>query len=95
MYLNTFKNSTSKTLFVYVDETSIIAVCELKGELESMQYREHKRVAIQGYVAAVQYHTWPPGDQQPGVDAVQETSQSHQRVCIINGMVHAWFKLSF
>lgn len=61
------------------NETSIIAVAELKGELESMQYREHKRVAIQGYVAAVQYHTWPPGDQQPGVSTVQETSQSHQQ----------------
>ncbi|KAA0716663.1 RPA-related protein RADX [Triplophysa tibetana] len=66
------------------NETSIIAVAELKGELESMQYREHKRVAIQGYVVAVKYHSWPPGDQQPGVNAAQETSQSHQQQEVSN-----------
>ncbi|KTG07261.1 hypothetical protein cypCar_00006320 [Cyprinus carpio] len=35
------------------------------GELESLQYREHRRVAVQGYVAAVQYHTWPPRPETP------------------------------
>lgn len=42
----------------------ITAVADLKGELESLQYREHRRVAVQGYVAAVQYHTWPPHSEQ-------------------------------
>uniref|UniRef100_A0A8C2H8A5 RPA1 related single stranded DNA binding protein n=1 Tax=Cyprinus carpio TaxID=7962 RepID=A0A8C2H8A5_CYPCA len=43
----------------------ITAVADLKGELESLQYREHRRVAVQGYVAAVQYHTWPPRPETP------------------------------
>lgn len=58
------------------NETSITAVAELKGELEGMQYREHKRLAVQGYVAAVQYHIWPPEDQQP---EVSNAVQSHQQ----------------
>uniref|UniRef100_A0A673HR72 RPA1 related single stranded DNA binding protein n=1 Tax=Sinocyclocheilus rhinocerous TaxID=307959 RepID=A0A673HR72_9TELE len=51
----------------------ITAVADLKGELQSLQYREHRRVAVQGYVAAVRYHTWPP---QP------ETPHSEQQVSI-------------
>uniref|UniRef100_A0A8C1CKF5 RPA1 related single stranded DNA binding protein n=1 Tax=Cyprinus carpio carpio TaxID=630221 RepID=A0A8C1CKF5_CYPCA len=43
----------------------ITAVADLKGELQSLQYREHRRVAVQGYVAAVQYHTWPPQTETP------------------------------
>ncbi|XP_051966975.1 RPA-related protein RADX [Xyrauchen texanus] len=62
------------------NETSITAVADMKGELESLQYREHRRVAIQGYVAAVQYHIWPPGELHPVVNTVQGTSQSEQQL---------------
>uniref|UniRef100_A0A671N2M0 RPA1 related single stranded DNA binding protein n=1 Tax=Sinocyclocheilus anshuiensis TaxID=1608454 RepID=A0A671N2M0_9TELE len=43
----------------------ITAVADLKGELESLQYREHRRVAVQGYLVAVQYHTWPTQPETP------------------------------
>uniref|UniRef100_A0AAY4AJL2 RPA1 related single stranded DNA binding protein n=1 Tax=Denticeps clupeoides TaxID=299321 RepID=A0AAY4AJL2_9TELE len=36
-----------------------IALDDLKVELESLQYREHKRLAIQGHITAVRYHPWP------------------------------------
>ncbi|XP_051534079.1 RPA-related protein RADX [Myxocyprinus asiaticus] len=71
---------TQTTINNTANETSITAVADLKGELESMQYREHRRVAIQGYVAAVQYHIWPPGEPHPGANTVQGTSQSAQQL---------------
>ncbi|XP_056313614.1 RPA-related protein RADX isoform X1 [Danio aesculapii] len=54
----------SPPTFTPTTNESITAVVELKGELESLQYREHRRVAVQGYVSAVQYHTWPPHTRQ-------------------------------
>lgn len=47
-------------IFVCVGEGSLLAVGHLRKELESLQYREHRRVALQGHIAAVQYHRWPP-----------------------------------
>nr|XP_001343120.6 uncharacterized protein CXorf57 homolog [Danio rerio] len=54
----------SPPTFTPTTNESITAVVELKRELESLQYREHRRVAVQGYVSAVQYHTWPPHTRQ-------------------------------
>ncbi|KAM9440778.1 RPA-related protein RADX [Clarias gariepinus] len=39
---------------------SLMAVGDLRRELGILQYRERKRVAVQGYITAVQYHRWPP-----------------------------------
>ncbi|XP_026066507.1 RPA-related protein RADX isoform X1 [Carassius auratus] len=50
----------------------ITAVADLKGELQSLQYREHRRLAVQGYVAAVQYHAWPPQPETPHSEQQQE-----------------------
>ncbi|XP_067263927.1 RPA-related protein RADX isoform X2 [Chanodichthys erythropterus] len=74
----TFTPTTNSNM---TNELSITAIAELKGELESLQYREHRRVAVQGYIAAVQYHTWPPqpelphSEQQEGV-SVQGVSDN-------------------
>ncbi|XP_066516150.1 RPA-related protein RADX [Hoplias malabaricus] len=38
---------------------SLIAVADLRREIDSFQYRECRRVAIQGHITAVQYHHWP------------------------------------
>ncbi|XP_053086226.1 RPA-related protein RADX [Pangasianodon hypophthalmus] len=51
---------------------SLMAVGDLRKELESLQYREHRRVAVQGHITAVQYHRWPP-------EAPHTTPQSEQR----------------
>ncbi|XP_067113308.1 RPA-related protein RADX [Osmerus mordax] len=40
-------------------EVPLVAADELKRELESLQYREHKRLAIQGRIMAVQYRNLP------------------------------------
>ncbi|XP_048043307.1 RPA-related protein RADX isoform X3 [Megalobrama amblycephala] len=65
----TFTPTTNSNM---TNELSITAIAELKGELESLQYREHRRVAVQGYVAAVQYHTWPPQPELPHSEQQQE-----------------------
>nr|XP_033801483.1 RPA-related protein RADX [Geotrypetes seraphini]XP_033801484.1 RPA-related protein RADX [Geotrypetes seraphini]XP_033801485.1 RPA-related protein RADX [Geotrypetes seraphini]XP_033801486.1 RPA-related protein RADX [Geotrypetes seraphini]XP_033801487.1 RPA-related protein RADX [Geotrypetes seraphini]XP_033801488.1 RPA-related protein RADX [Geotrypetes seraphini] len=36
-------------------ESVLITTCELKKEIENLHYREHKRVALQGIIAAVRY----------------------------------------
>uniref|UniRef100_A0A3B4H4A5 RPA1 related single stranded DNA binding protein n=1 Tax=Pundamilia nyererei TaxID=303518 RepID=A0A3B4H4A5_9CICH len=37
----------------------LVAAADLKRELETLQYREHKKLAIQGQIAAVQYMETP------------------------------------
>ncbi|XP_067295279.1 RPA-related protein RADX isoform X2 [Pseudorasbora parva] len=61
----TFTPTTNRNM---TNELLITAIAELKGELESLQYREHRRVAVQGYVSAVKYHTWPPQPEPPHKD---------------------------
>ncbi|KAK3526875.1 hypothetical protein QTP86_001263 [Hemibagrus guttatus] len=66
----TFTPNTSSS-GASVGEGSLLAVGDLRKELESLQYREHRRVALQGRIAAVQYHRWPP-------EAPDTTPQSEQ-----------------
>lgn len=40
-------------------EVALVTAIDLKRELESLQYREHKRLAIQGQIMAVQYLKLP------------------------------------
>lgn len=40
-------------------QTPLVAAADCKWELETLQYREHKRVAIQGQITAVRYMTSP------------------------------------
>ncbi|XP_043094144.1 RPA-related protein RADX isoform X3 [Puntigrus tetrazona] len=56
------------------NDESITAVADLRGELESLQYREHRRLALQGHVSAVQYHTWPPQPETPHSEQQESVS---------------------
>lgn len=40
-------------------QVPLVAAADLKRELETLQYREHKKLAIQGQIAAVQYMETP------------------------------------
>lgn len=40
-------------------QTLLVAAADLKREMETLQYREHKRLAIQGQITAVRYVTRP------------------------------------
>ncbi|KAG9338922.1 hypothetical protein JZ751_024312 [Albula glossodonta] len=52
-------------------EVPVVYASELKEALEGLQYREHKRMAIQGLITAVQYMPWPEQDQVPEQPAEQ------------------------
>ncbi|TRY86151.1 hypothetical protein DNTS_030210 [Danionella cerebrum] len=54
------------------------AVADLKEKLERLQYRECRRVAVQGYVSAVQYHPWPPLPQTDGDQDCPSESVQHE-----------------
>ncbi|XP_042560096.1 RPA-related protein RADX-like isoform X2 [Clupea harengus] len=63
------------TLALNTDQSSepqILALEDLKGAVESLQYREHKRVIIQGHIVAVKYHTWPTGTTRLTQNAPQQ-----------------------
>lgn len=49
-------------------------MAELKKELETLQYREHKRLAIQGQIAAVRYTTSPKTAEFQGTEEVLDVS---------------------
>ncbi|XP_035251084.1 RPA-related protein RADX [Anguilla anguilla] len=58
-------------------EVPVVPAGKLQEELESLQYREHKRVAIQGQITAVQYVPWPEEEQaslQPAEQVAPESS---------------------
>lgn len=40
-------------------QTPLVAAADLKKELETLQYREHKKLAFQGQITAVQYMKHP------------------------------------
>ncbi|KAJ8401826.1 hypothetical protein AAFF_G00377970 [Aldrovandia affinis] len=70
-------------------EVPVVAASELQKELECLQYREHKRLAFQGQITAVQYVPWPEEDQASGQPAEQvsvspDTSLS-QRANVVTG----------
>lgn len=51
-----------RTIFCYVQTSAppsaqapLVAASDLKKELETLHYREHKKVAIQGHITAVRY----------------------------------------
>lgn len=37
------------------DRVPLVAASDLKKELETLQYREHKKLAIQGQITAIRY----------------------------------------
>lgn len=41
----------------------LVTATDLKRELESLHYREHKRLAIQGHITAVRYMRGPQSTQ--------------------------------
>ncbi|XP_029304445.1 RPA-related protein RADX isoform X2 [Cottoperca gobio] len=46
----------------------LVAAADLKKELETLQYREHKKVAIQGQIASVRYMKNPKTTESGGTD---------------------------
>ena len=67
-----------KICLCFSAEVPLVAADELKRELESLQYREHKRLAIQGRIMAVQYRNLPVEAQtDQGQVSIQPTQ--HQK----------------
>lgn len=64
------------------ESTSLMAVADLQGEIERLQYRECRRMVIQGHITAVQYHHWPEEEVPSGVNATPHKSQRSQQVYI-------------
>ncbi|XP_029924384.1 RPA-related protein RADX [Myripristis murdjan] len=52
-------------------QVPLVAAADLKRELESLQYREHKRLAIQGQIMAVRYLKCPKNTGLQGMDKEQ------------------------
>ncbi|XP_030217051.1 RPA-related protein RADX isoform X2 [Gadus morhua] len=46
----------------------LVAASDLKGALESLRYREHKRLAVQGLITAVRYVRLHPDPSEPNPD---------------------------
>ncbi|KAG5284368.1 hypothetical protein AALO_G00025940 [Alosa alosa] len=63
-------------------ETKILALEDLKRELDSLQYREHKRVIIQGHIMTVKYHTWPVRTRELTHNAPQQKQQVEASVVV-------------
>ncbi|XP_076024400.1 RPA-related protein RADX isoform X2 [Genypterus blacodes] len=49
----------------------LVAAADLKSELETLQYREHKRLAIQGQIVAARYLKRPKSSEPQGTDTQQ------------------------
>ncbi|KAI4904178.1 hypothetical protein NFI96_022117 [Prochilodus magdalenae] len=58
----------------------LTAVADLQAEIESLHYRERRRVAIQGHITAVRYHRWPQEALQPGVHAEQDAPRNNRQL---------------
>ncbi|KAM3869273.1 RPA-related protein RADX [Diretmus argenteus] len=74
----------------------LVAAADLKKELESLQYRERKRIAIQGQIMAVQYLKYPQStgrdnQQVPdgSADAVPDTHTDHSTETLTTGETSA------
>ncbi|KAI3373110.1 hypothetical protein L3Q82_006439 [Scortum barcoo] len=52
----------------------LVAVADLKKELETLQYREHKKLAIQGQITAVRYMKSPKTTGSQGAERVPDAS---------------------
>ncbi|KAM6983494.1 RPA-related protein RADX [Tautogolabrus adspersus] len=49
-------------------QAPLVAVADLKKELETLQYREHKKLAIQGQITAVRYTKCPKATESKGTE---------------------------
>ncbi|XP_062845190.1 RPA-related protein RADX [Trichomycterus rosablanca] len=74
----TSTNTTNSTSSVgEAASLSLMAVGDLRRELESLQYRERRRVAVQGHICVVQYRQWPTErEQQLEQESASETRGS-------------------
>lgn len=52
-------------------QVPLVAAANLKRELETLQYREHKKLAIQGQIAAVRYMSSPKSTESQGPEGKQ------------------------
>uniref|UniRef100_UPI003AAD73EB RPA-related protein RADX n=1 Tax=Centroberyx gerrardi TaxID=166262 RepID=UPI003AAD73EB len=58
------------------DQVPLVAAADLKRELEALQYREHKRLAIQGQIMAVRHLKCPKDAALQGTNKEQEPDVS-------------------
>ncbi|CAJ1064227.1 RPA-related protein RADX isoform X1 [Xyrichtys novacula] len=61
-------------------QATLVSVADLKKELETLHYREHKRLAIQGQITAVRYIKHPKTTESTGTDRT-EVSNVPADVC--------------
>ncbi|XP_005472030.1 RPA-related protein RADX isoform X1 [Oreochromis niloticus] len=57
-------------------QVPLVAAADLKRELETLQYREHKKLAIQGQIAVVQYMETPKTPEPQGLKDKEVPSAS-------------------
>ncbi|XP_069002863.1 RPA-related protein RADX [Embiotoca jacksoni] len=55
-------------------QVPLVAAADLKKELETLQYREHKKLAIQGQITAVRYMQSPQTSESQGTEEEEEVS---------------------
>ncbi|XP_044079200.1 RPA-related protein RADX isoform X2 [Siniperca chuatsi] len=55
-------------------QAPLVAVADLKRELETLQYREHKKLAIQGQITAVRYMKIPRTTESQGTEEKEDVS---------------------
>ncbi|XP_034009173.1 RPA-related protein RADX isoform X2 [Trematomus bernacchii] len=68
-------------------QVPLVAAADLKKEMETLQYREHKKVAIQGQIAAVRYTKHPKSTESRGTEE-REVPDVAPDVCEPNTQDH-------
>ncbi|KAM4545761.1 RPA-related protein RADX isoform 2-T2 [Odontesthes bonariensis] len=68
-----FTQSTADTS----DQAPLVSVADLKRELETLQYREHKKLAIQGQITAVEYTKSPKTSESRGTEEKEVAPDPH------------------
>lgn len=65
--------------FVILGQIPLVPAADLKRELETLQYREHKRLAYQGQITAVTYLRSPKTPRTEGTE--------------VSGLIFTWLFL--
>ena len=60
----------------------LVAASDLKGALESLRYREHKRLAVQGLITAVRYVRLHPDPSEPNPDPSEPSGGEVNRTIV-------------
>ncbi|KAK5918355.1 hypothetical protein CgunFtcFv8_003128 [Champsocephalus gunnari] len=69
-------------------QVPLVAAADLKKEMETLQYREHKKVAIQGQITAVRYTKHPKSTESRGTEEREQVPDVAPDVCEPNTQDH-------